>query len=297
MKYLTREVKIGLTGVVALVVLFVGLNFLKGINLFKSTATYHVLFQDAKGLAKSSPVYADGYDIGIVRNITYDYERPGHVVVEIEVDDQLRIPVGSTAELNTAMLGGCDLHLLLANNPRERLAPGDTLRGAEAMGLMSKAGAMVPQVEAVLGKVDSLLTSLNKLTADPNLPLIMQHTAALTQSLNRTTDGLNRLLEKDVPQLTGTLNQAGENVVTLTDNLNQLDLQATLAHVDSTLAELEQITAKLNSPDNNLGLLLNDKGLYNNLNRTVGSADSLLRDMKARPGRYIHFSVFGKKSK
>ncbi len=294
---LTREVKIGLTGVVALALFYIGLNFLKGINLFSSTATYYVLFKDAKGLAKSSPVYADGFNVGIVRSIDYDYNRPGHVVVGVEVDNRMRIPAGSSAELNTSMLGGCDLNLLLANNPRERLAPGDTLLGSEAIGLMTKAGEMVPQVETVLGKVDSLLTSLHKLTADPNLPLILQNTAAFTQSLNRTSDGLNQLLEKDVPQLTGTLNQAGENVVTLTDNLNQLDLQATLGRVDSTLAELEQITAKLNATDNNLGLLLNDKTLYNNLNRTVNNADSLLRDIKARPGRYIYFSVFGKKSR
>lgn len=297
MKYLTKEVKIGLTGVIALAMLFVGINFLKGINLFQSSQSYYVSFKNAKGLAKSSPVYADGYNIGIVSNILYNYNEPGKVIVEIQVDNNLRIPKGSSAELISEMLGGCTMNLLLANNPRERYAPGDTIVGNETSGLMDQAATLVPQVEQVLSKVDTLLTSLNRLAADPNLAQILQNTQTLTQSLNQSTTELNRLLSTDVPQLARTFNLAGTNLAELTGNLKQLNFQATLDKVDTTLDNVELMTAKLNRTDNSLGLLLNDTLLYSNLNSTVGSANNLLIDLKDHPKRYVHFSLFGKKDK
>lgn len=297
MKYLTKEVKIGLTGIVALALLFVGINFLKGINLFQSSQCYYVTFKNAKGLAKSSPVYADGYSIGIVSNILYDYNAPGRVLVEIRVDDALRVPKGSSAELVSEMLGGCTMNLLLANNPRERCEPGDTLVGQDNSGLMDQAATLVPQVEQILGKVDTLLTTLNRLTADPNLPLILQNAQLISQNLTQSTEELNRLLDKDLPQLSQTFNTAGAQIVELTGHLNQLDLQGTLQRVDHTLDNVGLLTDKINRTDNSIGLLLNDTLLYSNLNTTVGSANLLLQDLKEHPKRYVHFSLFGKKDK
>lgn len=105
MKYFTKEVKIGLTGAVAIAALFIGLNFLKGINLFKSSNSYYIEFSDIKGLAKSGPVLANGYKIGTVRDILYNYQLPGHVLVEISVDESMRLPKGTKGTLVTEMLG------------------------------------------------------------------------------------------------------------------------------------------------------------------------------------------------
>lgn len=297
MKYFTREVKIGLAGILALSVLFLGINFLKGINLFKPSNFYYVEFSDIKGLAKSSPVYVSGYNIGVVSNILYNYCSPEHVLVEIKVDDELRIPKGSSAELISEMLGGCTMNLLMANNPRERYQPGDTIQGSAHVGLMDKAEVLVPQVEQMMGKIDTLLTTLNKLTADPNLPAIVQNTKEITENLNTSTSKLNLLLANDVPQLTHKLNKVGDNVILFTDNLNKLDLQSTLSKVDTTMFHVQTLATKLNSKNNNIGLLLNDTALYYNLNHTVGSANSLLLDLKNHPKRYVHFSIFGKKDK
>ena len=127
MKYVTKEVKIACAGIAAVAVLFFGIKFLRGINMFKATNYYYVAYDNIGGLTVSSPVYADGYNIGIVRNIDYDHERPGHVTVEIDVEEGLRIPKGSQAELVTEMLGTVKMNLLLANNPRERVEVGDTI--------------------------------------------------------------------------------------------------------------------------------------------------------------------------
>ena len=294
MKYFTKEVKIGLTGVVALVVLFIGINFLKGINLFKASNTYYIEFADIKGLAKASPVFSNGFRIGTVNDIIYNYQDPGKLLIQISVNENMRIPKGSTARLDVAVLGGCDLHLDLSKNT-EFHQVGDTIKGDDKKGLMDKAGDMVPQMEQIIGKVDTLLTTLNALIANPNLTGILNDAKGITANLNETSVQLNDLMKNDLPQLTDKLNTVGSNVVTLTNNLNQIDLQAAMSKVDTTLNYIQLMSEKMNRKDNSLGLLLNDSSLYNNLSQTAGSANNLLIDLKENPKRYVHFSLFGKK--
>lgn len=297
MKYLTKEVKIACVGIVAVVILFFGINFLKGINMFKATNYYYVAYDNIGGLTVSSPVYADGYNIGIVRSIAYDHERPGNVTVEIEVEDGLRIPKGSEAELVTEMLGTVKMNLLLANNPRERVEVGDTIPGHGNNGLMGEAQKMIPVIQQMLPKMDSILVSLNKLLADPALTETLHNAQRITDNLTVTTSQINNLMENDIPRLTGKLNHISDNFVTISDNLAQTDYDAMLRRVDATLANISTVTDKLNSRDNNLGLLLNDTTLYHNLNRTTSGAATLLEDLKAHPKRYVHFSLFGRKDK
>ena len=289
------ELKIGITGVVALVALYLGINFLKGINLFSSNETYYISFRNTKGLAKSSPVYADGFKVGIVNDIKYDFNHPGKIVVEISADKGLRIPKGSTAQLDEAMLGGCTLNMLLATNLREAYQPGDTIQGRDVSGLMQKAADMVPQLEEVVAKVDTLVATLNKLVSDPNLPLIIQNVELVTENLNRSSEQLNTLLRNDIPQMTGSFTKAGDNVAMLTDKVNQLDLQATLDNVNRTINSVHSMMEQIQDPNGTLGKMMSDPALYNNLNHTVQSADSLVTDLKAHPKRYVHFSVFGGK--
>lgn len=292
---ISKEAKIGFTGILSLVILFIGLNFLKGVNLFSTQNTYYINFKNAKALSKNSTVYADGYNVGVVSGIHYDFEKPGTVIIEISVDKKLRIPKGSNAKLDEAMLGGCTLNLMLGANTGEAYMPGDTIQGSDANGLMTEAANLMPQVEQVMSKVDTLLASLNKLAADPNIAKTLQNAETLTNNLSESTKELNQLLKNDLPQLTGTFNQAGLNVVKLTDNLNQIDLQATMDSVNHAIGSVNRMLAEMQNPKGSLGLLMKDPELYNNLNHTVQSADSLLTDLKAHPKRYVHFSVFGKK--
>ena len=286
-----KETKIGLTGAIALVLLFLGINFLKGAKLFSTQNTYYIRFSNAKALSKNST----GYDVGRVSNILYDYNRPGQVLVAIEVDRGLRIPRGSSARLDEAVLGGCTLNLLLTTNLTDAYHPGDTIQGSDANGLLSKAADMMPQIEQTVARVDSLLASLNRLVESPHVQAILQNTEEVTAHLNQSSQQLNSLLKNDVPQMTSTFNRAGENVVTLTENLNQLQLQATLDSVNTAVGSLHKLLAQAQDPDGTLGRMMNDPTLYNNLNHTIQSADSLVTDLKTNPKRYVHFSVFGKK--
>ena len=210
---ISNEAKIGMMGTVALIVLFFGINFLKGMSIFSSEAIYYIQFKNAKGLSKNSTVFADGFNIGRVSNVIYNYKDPGKVFIEIAVDRNLRIPKDSKVMLDEGMLGGCTLNMLLSGNVAEAYAEGDTIIGGDSNGLMEKASSLLPQVEPILARMDTLLATLNRIAADSSLTQIIHNTEELTNNLNQSTVQLNRLLAKDVPQMTKTFNKAGENIV------------------------------------------------------------------------------------
>ena len=300
MKYFTKEVKIALVAIAGVVVLFFGMNFLKGLNIFSSEDNYYVQFSDITGLSSSSPVYADGFKVGVVKDIIYDYSHTEGSKVLIGVDKQLRIPQGSSAEIVSDMLGNVKVNLLLANNPREKVAPGGLIKGMINDGAMGKLQDMVPAVEKMLPKLDSIMTSLNAILADPAIRQSLHNVQAITDNLTTSTAQLNTLmagLNKNVPGMMAKANNVLDNTETLTANLAAVDVASTMRQVDQTIANVQQLTAKLNSKEGTLGLLMNDTQLYDNLNSTMRNADSLVIDLRQHPKRYVHFSVFGRKYK
>ena len=297
MKYITKEVRIGIAGIVALFILVYGINYLKGINMFKPSSYFYVKFHNVNGLAKSSPVFADGVRVGIVRDIYYDYSQPENVIVEVELDTELRIPKGSSAELVTELMGGVRMNILLANNPREKYAVGDTIPGSLSNGMMESAAALIPQIEKMLPKLDSIMTSLNTILSDQSIPATLHSVEKLTANLEEASGQFKVLMKRDIPQLTGKLNTLGDNFIAISSNLKEIDYANTFKEIEQTLNNVKIITSKLNSKDNTVGLLLNDPQLYNNLNATTANAASLLEDLKSHPKRYVHFSLFGKKDK
>ena len=300
MKYFTKEVKIALVAIAGVVVLFFGMNFLKGLNIFSSEDNYYVQFSDITGLSSSSPVYADGFKVGVVKDIIYDYSHTEGSKVLIGVDKQLRIPQGSSAEIVSDMLGNVKVNPLLANNPREKVVPGGLIKGMINDGAMGKLQDMVPAVEKMLPKLDSIMTSLNAILADPAIRQSLHNVQAITDNLTTSTAQLNTLmagLNKNVPGMMAKANNVLDNTETLTANLAAVDVASTMRQVDQTIANVQQLTAKLNSNEGTLGLLMNDTQLYDNLNSTMRNADSLVIDLRQHPKRYVHFSVFGRKDK
>lgn len=297
MKYITKEVRIGIAGIIALCILVYGINYLKGINMFKPSSYFYVKFQNVNGLAKSSPVFADGVRVGIVRDIYYDYNQAENVIVEVELDTELRIPKGSSAELVSELMGGVRMNILLANNPREKYAVGDTIPGKLNNGMMESVAALMPQIEQMLPKLDSIMISLNNHSDNQSIPATLHSVEKTAANLEVASGQLKVLMGRDIPQLTGKLNTIGDNFITISGNLKEIDYAATFKEIEQTLANVKMVTEKLNSKDNTVGLLLNDPQFYNNLNATTANAASLLEDLKEHPKRYVHFSLFGKKDK
>lgn len=305
MKAFTKEVKIGITVIVALAMLICGINFLKGINLFQKSNLYYVAFNDISGLGISNPVYANGYRIGIVRTIEYDYNKPGNVYVGIEVEDNIHITQGSYAELEAQMLGGVTMNIMLGQSPIS-LSPGDTIKGGPKISALDKVGQTIPQLQNMMPKIDSILTSINSLLSNPALQQTLTNAALLSKQLKTTTNGINTLLNGKVASIAANLEPTTKNLQHLSYKLDSIDYNSAINNINNTLTQLQKTTTtldhavnttmdKINQPNSTLGLLLNDRTLYDNINRNLISSDSLLNDLRLHPKRYVHFSIFGRK--
>lgn len=293
-----KEFTIGIAAIAALLILFIGINYLKGINMFKSESYYYVDYTNVNGLALSSPVYTNGFKVGLVRDIQYNFNKPGHIIVGIEMDDNIKIPQGSKAELITEMLGTVKMNLIMNYDEENTIAPGDTIEGYANNGIMAKAEEeLLPQMEKMMPKLDSILSSLNKILADPALGNTIKNAEKLTASLSQTSNHLEKLMSNDIPALTSNVTTITEDLKVISGNLKGIDYAETFNKIDQTLKNVYALTDKLNNKDNTIGLLLNDPELYNNLNATSANAASLLKDLQEHPKRYVHFSLFGKKDK
>jgi phospholipid/cholesterol/gamma-HCH transport system substrate-binding protein len=300
MNKFSKEIQIGLVAVVGVVVLYFGLQFLKGLTMFSSDSKYFVKFDNITGLSASSPVYANGFRVGVVENIIYDYEHQDHIVAVVGLNKEMRLPKGSPAEIVSDLLGNVQVNLLLADNVQQRLAPGGLINGDINDGALGRVKEMIPAIEKLLPKLDSIMGSLNAILADPAIGQSLHNIRTVTGDLTKTTREVNELLaqlNKNVPGLMNRANTVLDNTNTLTGNLAAINVAGTMEKVNETLDNVEKLTSQLNNTEGSIGLLLRDPSLYQNLNATMRDADSLLVNMKAHPKRYVHFSLFGRKDK
>lgn len=300
MKAFTKEVKIALVAIIGVIVLFFGMNFLKGLNLFSSTNDYFIEFDDISGLSSSSPIYAGGFQVGTVKGVVYDYDNTSPIKVIMSVDKQMRIPEGSRAKIESDMLGNVKVNLVLNKEASSTIKPGDIIKGYVDGGAMGQVSAMIPAVEKILPKLDSIMTSLNTLLADPAIAQSLHNVNTITADLTTSTKELNTLMRninKNMPQMMAKTNNILDNTNQLTSNLAAVDITTTMKEVNQTIENVQTLTAKLNSNEGTLGLLMNDTNMYNNMNNTLVNTNKLLEDLRLHPKRYVHFSLFGRKDK
>lgn len=298
-KIFTKEVKIGLSVIVALAFLFFGINFLKGVNIFKAANYYYVSYNNVTGLTTSAPVTLNGFKVGVVRSMEYDYDNPGNVLVELSLDRELKVPQGSKAVLATDFLGTASIELQLAQADGLHHSLGDRLVGEIKPGLMDALGeSVMPSISQIMPKVDTLLSNINALVADPALTASVKRIDGITAELEKTSRNLAALTSRLSP-IVANVNSITLNADSMLANLNDVSATVKEANIDSLLADLEataaslkQLTAQLNDPNSSLGKVMHDPALYENINSTVSSLDSLFIDIKKNPKRYINIKVF-----
>lgn len=292
-----KELTIGLSVLIACLVLFFGINYLKGINIFKDSNYYYATYTNVTGLTQSAPVTLNGFKVGLVKDIVYEYENPGHVKVELSLDKHLKVTKGTKAVIVSDLLGTASVDLQMAPGS-DFCAVGDQIEGTTASGMMESIGNdLMPAITSILPKVDSLLATINALASDPALAASIRRMDAITANLETSTALLSRTMAP-LPAITSSARNTFDNVGnitlhldSLTASLNEMPLDQTVENVRSLTARLDAVVKALDSNDSSLGLLLHNPELYNNLNSTVASLDSLFVDIKRNPKRYISIKL------
>ena len=297
-KIFRKEVLIGVLVIVACLILFFGINFLKGVNLFKAANYFYATYNNVEGLALSAPVTLNGYKVGVVREINYDYDKPGNVTVEISVDKNLRLPRGSKATVSLDILGTASVVLRLGNSADGFYAVGDTIESAVDAGMLASVSEnLMPSVSAIFPKIDTLLTSLNAIAADPALTRSISRLDGITTELEASLVSLRKVMgtlqpiASDIKSITTNVDTITGDLTTVSARLREAPVDSLLNDLQATVANLEELTAKLNNPDGTVGKLTADPALYDNLNATVASLDSLFVDIKKNPKRYINIKL------
>ena len=295
-KYFSKEIIIGLVTLFSFGLLYFGLNYLKGANIFKPTNLYYVRMPDVSDLQNSCPVYVNGFRVGIVSGINYDFKSWGNIIVQISLDKKMKIETGSHVEIKVGLTSGAYLNLILNKYVSTFYQVGDTIDGVSEKGIMEKISEdLMPQFENILPRLDTILMGIQFIVNHPALTQSLENFATTSANLEKTTYQLNTFLSNDISPIMTNLNQVSSDFAIVSSQFKQIDLNSSLSRLDNAIRNFEQTSKQLKSKDNSLGLLMNDRSLYDRLDTTFVNASDLLLDLRMNPKRYVHFSIFGRK--
>ncbi|MBR8802113.1 MlaD family protein [Porphyromonas levii] len=288
-----KAILTGVTTITTLLMFYFGFNYLKGINIFSKNVSYYATFDNIQGVDRSTKVYVNGYRVGNVRKINFDYEGFNGAVVELSLDSSLKIPRGSKLVIKNNPLGGGSITLLLPEQITDYLAKNDTLRGEQATDMMAKlTDELIPNLNAAVLSLDTLVGSVDGLVKNPDITKTLAQLNATTSALQGSSVKINHMMDRQVPEIMSNVERSTESIQKVAGQVANANIEKTLAEFTQVVSDLKKLSGQLANEDSSLGLLLNDKGLYQRLDAAALSADSLLKDIQKNPKRYVSFSVF-----
>jgi phospholipid/cholesterol/gamma-HCH transport system substrate-binding protein len=310
---ITSETKVGVLAAVAIVILIVGYSFLKGNDVFSKENEFYAKYDRVDGLAISKPVLVNGYQIGRVSNLTL--LPSGQILAQFKINPQYAIPNNTIARLeSTDLLGGKAIVFDLGASNQYALN-GDTLNANIQKNLIEQVEPVQKKAEQIIARLDSVLTSVNS-TLSPDFQRNFEksfasiaRTLETLESTSRKVDGLVGTESSKIAGILGNLesisanfNKNNDKITSIMNNIDKVsdevakaNFTQTIAQANKAVADLQGIINKVNSGKGSLSQLINDPGMYNNLNNAAGNLDKLMLDLKANPKRYVSFSVFGGK--
>ncbi|WP_162427537.1 MlaD family protein [Pontibacter pudoricolor] len=304
---ISKEIKVALLGIVALVILYFGFMFLKGADLFSDTRTFQIVYSNVDGLTASNPVMLNGVQVGSVQKMKLLPKEHNNILVEIEVQGDIQVGDSTIAALASSDLLGSKAIILYLGNSKKIYKGGERLI---AYNEKSIADMLTTKAVPVIDKVDTTLARVNRLLdseAKQNLQLILANTQASTEALNQMlranqknineiTANTNRLMSS-LLQTQRHIDRIALNMAEITDTLKQAEVNKLVDNANKAVVEMQQTVAKLNSNEGSMGKLMNDDALYQNMTRSTEALNMLLRDIQAYPKRYVQFSLIGRKDK
>ena len=315
----TNETKVGALAIVAIVLLILGFNFLKGVQLFSKSFTIFAKYENIQGLTASNPVYINGLKVGNISSISSD-KNMKELLVNINIQEDIHIPFNSVAIIIPNPLAATKIEIKLGDNSNF-LKNNDTINTDAKKNLlddvMQKVDPVLFEVKNAVATLDTLLGNVNKIinnNAKTNINGAIENINKITASVLMSANSLQSLLDekngalsktlKNTSSFTGNLAENNSKITSLINNLNkttsdlsQVNFKNTLSNLDSAIFALKETLSKINNAQGSVGMLINDPVLYKNLTSTTNKLNTLLDDVRLPPKRYVSISVFGKKEK
>ncbi len=294
---LRNEVKIGLITLVALILGYLCLNFLKGIDLFTPKSEYYVRFHNIGDVSTATPVKINGFKVGIVKEKELQFDEQDQIyvsVLELSLDPEVRLMKGSQVAIRSNMLTGTEL---IVKMPKEKTrsfyADGDELPTIEnSKDFMEVAQEeILPAVQEVLPKMTETLNNLNAILSNKAIDTTLLNLQRSSMLMERTLRQLNHSL-KPMPKIMQNLAQTSEGLTQVGKQAEKIELEGIINNLQQTSQNLKAITSDINTSQGTLGLLLKDKNLYHRVDSLANSADALLKDIRKHPKRYVKLSLF-----
>ena len=274
-----REIKVALLAIVCGFLLYFGMYFLRGMNIFSPTRTYVGVFERINGLTEQAPVFVRGYNVGQVNRIEYDFSRRNAFHVSVAIDKHIAVPEGAEMVLVAdGIMGGKAIELIIPVSEGQAMAlASDTLPTRVEKGLVETLETgLLAHLDSVLLRVDSVVATVEQQLEGDHISNTLTHIDRITQDLTVSAADII------------------DNINSVLTDVKQADIPGIAKKADNTIAQLQQA---VNSKESTLGLLLHDPAIYNHLDSTVVSVNKLVTDLKENPKRYVHFSLFGSKDK
>jgi phospholipid/cholesterol/gamma-HCH transport system substrate-binding protein len=313
MKKISNEVKVGAIALLTIVIFVWLFNFLKGKDLFRSTTEYYTIYDKVGGLQESSPVEINGYKVGVVRSIKFMDALSGRLIVQFSITKNFKIPKNTVAEIvPVSLLGGMKVQFVYGKGPGT-YSEFDTIPGRLAESLMDKIDSEILPVKEKISNLVVVLDSVISSVDEIMNPEFKKNFSGTLAHLNNTAASLDKVIGAKEKELTATLdninkftqmlsdnsgkmNKTFSNLETITDTLAAADIYSSVSNLKASLEKASSMMTNLNNGKGSAGQFLTNDTLYANLTNSLESLNSLLKDMKANPKRYVHFSIFGKKS-
>lgn len=295
-----KEIRVAVLAIIAAFVLYFGFNFLKGVNIFHKTDIYIVQFHKMNGLVAQSPVYVQGYKVGMVDAIAYDFAKEPPFTVTFSINRDIKVPEGAVVALVAdGLINGEALELRIpAGESEHYYTSGDTLPSQIEPDILSGVtAALTKRVDPIIHNLDSILEALKTGLDGKQLKEIVDNVDNTMQNADAITAKVDGILGDELPMLLDSIQLVVNDLRVVSTDLADANLKGVILKLDTTVNGVNEFVSSVNSPDGTIGMLLNDKDLYVSLNNTVVTADSLLSDLKQHPKRYVHFSLFGGKEK
>jgi len=303
----TKEIWIGVLVIIGTLMSVFSYNYLKGINLFEKTRTFKVVYSKVDGLASSNPVTLNGYTIGKVQKINFNPNNTKELIVDIVIENDVQFSKSSKAELyETGLIGGKAIAIIPDYDNNIMANSGDYLVGTVKPGLTDLVNQIMPQIqlqlEEVMQNAKVVLSNINTLFDEEtkeSLKSSIDQFSSLTNSLSETSENINNLIKDNSTSIASTVDNLNKTSIKMNDistSISEVNLNLILTNLDSTVSNLNNLTNQMSKGEGTMGRLIYDAKLFENLDNATKNLEVLIEDIKSNPKRYVHFSIFGKKS-